>query len=125
MCSSTLTKSVEQNCTNIAEHIKTVTDDTILIHQMTLYFKIDENYELWLILCTNIKFKDPVSLWKNSMPLNSQHDIRLRVVEEVLETNISQVRKDVCIDKLGGNKFEVNPSQSICASCYSRLVIIV
>ena len=92
---------------------------------MTLYFKIDENFELWLILCTNIKFKDPVSLWKNSMPLNAQHDIRLRVVEEVLETNISQVRKDVCIDRLGDNKFEVNPNQSICAACYSRLFIIV
>lgn len=112
---------MEENCAKIARHIKAVTGDTILIHQMTLYFKVDANFDLWLILCTNVKFKDPETLWKNSMPLKAQQEISLKFIEEVQERNLYYVKKDVCIDKHQSKYFQMNPNQSICATCYSRL----
>lgn len=100
-------------------HIKKSTGDSIVIHQLTLYFKVDSNFELWLLLCTNIKFKDPDALWKNSIPEKAQKEVRLRLVEEVKETNMDEIKKDVSIDREAGLSFSLNPNQTICATCHS------
>lgn len=122
LSSSTLTRSVEQLCFNLVKHIEKTTSGTILIHQMTLYFKVDRHFNLWLSLCTNIKFKDPEALWKTSMPIECQRPIEMKVQDDTLETNIAQIRKEVCLDDQEGlnPKFRVNPKQKICTTCHSR-----
>ena len=98
------------------------TAGSIAIHQMTLYFKVDPRFNLWLSLCTNIKFKDPEALWKTSMPTFCQQSVEMKVVEEIHETNMDQIRKEVCVDDQEGlnPKFRVNPKQRICATCHSN-----
>lgn len=126
LSSSTLTRSVEHLCINLVNHIEKTTSGTILIHQMTLYFKVDRHFNLWLSLCTNIKFKDPEALWKTSMPIECQRSIEMKVIDDTTETNIAQIRKEVCLDDQDGlnPKFRVNQKQKICTTCHSKFLLL-
>lgn len=121
LCSSTLTLSVEHECMKLVQHVERVTAGTVSIHQMTLYFKVDTHFTLCLLLCTNVKFRDPEGLWKTTMSKQSQRDVEMRMVDDDLEKNIAQIRKEVCIDNAEGANplFKVNPKQKICATCHS------
>lgn len=53
-----LVSDLEHTCLNIVKHIQIVTGGNIHVSKMVLYFKIDERNRLWLLFCTNLKFKD-------------------------------------------------------------------
>ena len=53
-----LASELEQTCVTIVKHINSVTSGNIQISKMVLYFKLDEKNRLWLLFCTNLKFRE-------------------------------------------------------------------
>ena len=53
-----LGSELEQSCETIVRHIKHVTNGNQLVSKMVLYFKLDEKNRLWLLFCTELRFKD-------------------------------------------------------------------
>lgn len=125
ICSRHLTQSVEEACATIVNHIKSVTGDAVDIHQMTLYFKVDKNFKLWLILCTGIKIKDDIinsSKNKASEAVFNRQIIELKLLEELSENNKEKIIKDVSLQPRADMKtvYRLNPNQRICGLCYGN-----
>jgi len=53
-----LGSELEQSCETIVRHIKHVTNGNQLVSKMVLYFKLDEKNRLWLLFCTELRFKN-------------------------------------------------------------------
>lgn len=59
---STIAKrSIEQICTNIADHVVDVSGGNIKVTWMTLYLKVGKNGKMWVLFCSRIKVRDYVS----------------------------------------------------------------
>lgn len=122
--SNNLTRTVEHTCRTIVHHIKKATGDVIDIHQMTLFFKVDCKFRLWLLLCTSLKFKQKgLPVGENSAGVGlSKKSIQLRIVDEEIEHDQKVIEEDVKIvrnEKCLFNICSINSVQRICSICYS------
>ena len=68
--SPTLENLIEKTCHDIAQHIQEVSGDNIQIARMSLYFRCDNNSQLWLSFVTRMKIRDTAKYSSNQPNTN-------------------------------------------------------
>lgn len=123
MTSEFITRAILATCKDIVKHVKRSTGDCVDIHQMTLFFKIDQNFKIWLQFCTGLKIKNDIMNEKVNRCIKMNEEIILRVVEKIEEESEEQVKHEVAIDTTPSPSYNMNPKQKICSVCHSNFML--
>ena len=134
LTSEHVTRSVEHACFSIVDHIKKVTGGALELHQMTLYFKLDHKFRLWLLFCSSIKIKDLLlkdekdffpKKAKNSIITNLHRSVEIFGIENTEKDNMALIQKEAHIDRSPDAIYTLNPRQKVCALCFSTLLLTI
>ena len=112
-----------------------MTGGALELHQMTLYFKLDHKFRIWLLFCTSIKIKDLLlkddrdsfhKKGKHPMGTNHLHrSVEIYGIENTEKDNMKLIQAEVHIDRSADTVFALNPKQKVCALCFGNFAVIL
>lgn len=124
MISPTIASDIEKTCQNIVRHTQDVSSGNSQIYQMNLYFKLDYENHLWLLLCTGLKIRKKKNHIMegeedNKEQKNSEgaiNNFTLHAVEYPDVEDMESILKTIKINN--GLMISKNPeNQKFCANC--------
>jgi hypothetical protein len=99
---------------------------------MTLYFKLDHKFRIWLLFCSSLKIKDVLlkdekdSFHRKNKPLGTSlhRSIEIFGIENTEKENMKLIQSQIHIDGSSDAIYAFNPRQKACSLCFSKYVYV-
>ena len=114
---------IESLCDRMISHIGVVTGGNIQISKMVVYFKVDKHNQLWLLYCTELKFRDKSNSLGNdraleSVFLNKKREAGRSPMMSIKEFERRKAKKPPKVKAIYHIENErLNPDPSKCFNC--------
>lgn len=125
-----IASDIEKICQNIVRHIQDVSEGNSQIYEMNLFFKLDYDSRLWLLLCTGIKIREKKGRILDEKPekkislenVKKLEDIPMKAIEYPDEADVETILKTLSINK-GGMMFKSPQDQKFCSNCLEENIL--